>query len=749
MSFPSVALERHDQKRADRQATLSLSRHSPTSQGLHHSPHPGQSLAIPGPVGNLPPQPASSPSILAPAPQSLQELISHAANVLARCMAGGQHKHHDGESAGQGDNHGHTTASQGSPLKGHGLLGPSVRKVSKRAHRGDCVGADSRQDCRGKDTENSTNVLTVAVANTKNHRATSNDCKDGGWFSASATAPLVLARVASTSLALSSASDRAAASSASWVMGAAHPPACAPPASDLENTMPGGSSSHSFDSGVPKGKRGLSWGIHHHGGQRGRVIAEEGEEGDDVAAGSGRAGVSASHEGREFSSSMSMSSSSSPTVSSSSSKGQGKGLLPFLGSGGSRAGGHCGGPVAVFGDLASVTMAAFGDLASVTTAARGPPPPASAAAVRNKALVGAIAGGVAGAFTSAVLHPIDTIKTRLQVRGANKVYKHATDVMMQSVKQTGGLADLYRGLQAAVLGAGPSSALYFGTYELTKSALYQHLPPQLTAMVPPVAATLGNMVSSIILVPKELIKQRLQVGSADSALKVLLATVRTEGIGGLYVGYGPTLLRNLPSNVINFTVFEWLKALALSTTGRTSLPSWENFALGAISGASSAALTTPLDVVKTRLMTQVSPELIAATGGSKANAAAAAMAQGGYRGMIDTLRAIAKEEGFAGLTRGMPPRLLYSALFGAVGFFAFENCKAVIYKRQEQAARASAQRAKEKEAKAKAQAAAAAAAADADASGGALASPAAAAAKGSLPAAPVGAANTNAKVVSK
>jgi hypothetical protein len=65
----------------------------------------------------------------------------------------------------------------------------------------------------------------------------------------------------------------------------------------------------------------------------------------------------------------------------------------------------------------------------------------------------------------------------------------------------------------------------------------------------------GNITSSAILVPKEVIKQRMQAGMVGSAGEVFIRTIRTEGVGGLYAGYSAALLRNLPSNIISFSTF--------------------------------------------------------------------------------------------------------------------------------------------------------------------------------------------------
>jgi solute carrier family 25 S-adenosylmethionine transporter 26 len=119
-----------------------------------------------------------------------------------------------------------------------------------------------------------------------------------------------------------------------------------------------------------------------------------------------------------------------------------------------------------------------------------------------------------------------------------------------------GIAGFYRGLPAAVVGSVPSSAVYFGTYELGKELLLR-VPPfsENRLAVPPFAAAVGNLASSAFLVPKEVVKQRLQTGAAGTARAVFVNIVREEGVKGLYKGYSAALLRNVPSNVISFSTF--------------------------------------------------------------------------------------------------------------------------------------------------------------------------------------------------
>ncbi|KAG0601769.1 hypothetical protein M758_11G138200 [Ceratodon purpureus] len=300
----------------------------------------------------------------------------------------------------------------------------------------------------------------------------------------------------------------------------------------------------------------------------------------------------------------------------------------------------------------------------------------------ERAGISALAGGIAGGFTNATLHPIDTVKTKLQTKGASQLYSGPLDVVTKVLAKQG-IAGLYSGVQAAFVGSIISSSIYFGTYELGKG-VFTSIGNCPKTLVPPLAAALGNITSSAILVPKEVVKQRMQAGMVGSALDVFLQTIRSEGIGGLYAGYSAALLRNLPSNIISFSTFEYLKLAWLRDSEKTTLEPWQSVISGAAAGALSASLTTPLDVVKTRLMTQARKS-ISTTGISGVRAEAAARAQAiaayTYTGVASTLNQIWVEEGALGLTKGMGPRLFYSACFSALGFFAFETTRVIILKK--------------------------------------------------------------------
>lgn len=107
----------------------------------------------------------------------------------------------------------------------------------------------------------------------------------------------------------------------------------------------------------------------------------------------------------------------------------------------------------------------------------------------------------------------------------------------------------------------------------------------------------------LVRVPIEIAKQRRQtISSRTSSISILMEAYRTEGVRrGLYRGYGSTILREVPFAFIQFPIWEYLKANWTVNTGLELTPVAVAMC-GAVAGGIAAAITTPLDVAKTRIM---------------------------------------------------------------------------------------------------------------------------------------------------
>lgn len=99
----------------------------------------------------------------------------------------------------------------------------------------------------------------------------------------------------------------------------------------------------------------------------------------------------------------------------------------------------------------------------------------------------------------------------------------------------------------------------------------------------------------------EVVKQRAQVHKSPS-LEVFRTTLSTSGIRGFYRGYASTIMREIPFSLIQFPLWEFLKATRAKQTGKVKCNLLETMLCGSLAGGFSAFVTTPLDVIKTRIM---------------------------------------------------------------------------------------------------------------------------------------------------
>ncbi|KAI3974917.1 hypothetical protein MKX01_005028 [Papaver californicum] len=268
----------------------------------------------------------------------------------------------------------------------------------------------------------------------------------------------------------------------------------------------------------------------------------------------------------------------------------------------------------------------------------------------------AFAGALAGTFVSLCLHPVDTIKTVIQ---AQSTVQKPISGIVGSIISDRGVSGLYRGIASNVASSAPISAVYTFTYESVKAYLVPLLPQEYRSVSHCTAGGCASIATSFIFTPSERIKQQMQVSSQyRNCWTALVSILKHGGFPSLYAGWGAVLCRNIPHSVIKFYTYESLKQLFLSSTQSTYPNTFQTLICGGLAGSTAALFTTPFDVVKTRLQTQIPGSLRK------------------YDGVFHALSQIAKDEGLKGLYRGLTPRLIMYVTQGALFFASYECLKA-------------------------------------------------------------------------
>ncbi|GAB2273915.1 hypothetical protein Dimus_008686 [Dionaea muscipula] len=271
----------------------------------------------------------------------------------------------------------------------------------------------------------------------------------------------------------------------------------------------------------------------------------------------------------------------------------------------------------------------------------------------------AVSGALAGVFVSLCLHPVDTIKTVVQTCRANQLSLCSVG---QSIVSERGWIGLYRGITSKLASSAPISAIYTFTYEKVKGHMLPFLPEEYHSIAHCSAGCCASIATSFVFTPSERIKQQMQISSQyQNCWTAMVRIIEKGGLSSLYTGWGAILCRNIPHSVIKFYVYERLKQLVLSSQQPMSHPNTlQTLLCGGTAGCAAALFSTPFDVVKTRLQTQVP--------GSVSR----------YPSVLIALQEIRRDEGIKGLYRGLTPRLFMYISQGALFFTSYELFKGLI-----------------------------------------------------------------------
>ncbi|RPA91083.1 mitochondrial carrier [Choiromyces venosus 120613-1] len=151
------------------------------------------------------------------------------------------------------------------------------------------------------------------------------------------------------------------------------------------------------------------------------------------------------------------------------------------------------------------------------------------------------------------------------------------------------------------------------------------------------------------------------------------------GVRNLWRGYGTLVGRNLPFTAMQFPVFEALKKRLIPVGSRGV----KDVAVGAglsagIAGSIAAVLTTPIDVVKTRVMLSAGVKDT-----TKLEEVIEAKKQGRGSSVKDVVREVVKEEGFKGFWRGGALRGVWALVGSGLYLGSYEGAKVWLRNRRE------------------------------------------------------------------
>ncbi|XP_057763344.1 mitochondrial carnitine/acylcarnitine carrier-like protein [Arachis stenosperma] len=186
-----------------------------------------------------------------------------------------------------------------------------------------------------------------------------------------------------------------------------------------------------------------------------------------------------------------------------------------------------------------------------------------------------VCGAGAGVAVSILACPTELVKCRLQAQSALAGSGVATlavkyggpmDVARQVLRSEGGVKGLFKGLVPTMAREIPGNAAMFGVYEATKQLLAGGRDTSgLGRGSLVVAGGLAGASFWFMVYPTDVVKSVIQVddyknpkfsGTIDAFRKIRA----TEGVKGLYKGFGPAMARSVPANAACFLAYEMTRS---------------------------------------------------------------------------------------------------------------------------------------------------------------------------------------------
>ncbi|KAF0852365.1 mitochondrial solute carrier family 25 (mitochondrial aspartate/glutamate transporter) member 12/13 [Andalucia godoyi] len=267
------------------------------------------------------------------------------------------------------------------------------------------------------------------------------------------------------------------------------------------------------------------------------------------------------------------------------------------------------------------------------------------------------------------VYPFDTIKTKLQNERKVKADAAASGPRYNGLVSCGkyvmqheGVRGFYRGLGAQASGKGLEKGFQLFFVDMLRQAITG--PPSKSNYSIGTELFAGAVAGAIQVVttnPFELVKVRIQT-SQKSTLEVL----RDVGFKGLFSkGLSACLVRDVAFASLYFGIYAQYKVSVFGTprvsNAEMSLP--HLFVGGSLAGCISAWVTTPADVIKTRMQAEQK-------GISE------------YKTLVGSAARILREEGFTTFFRGAVPRMLRSAPQYGVMLLTYDWLQGIVQGKQ-------------------------------------------------------------------
>uniref|UniRef100_A0A7S2W7F8 Mitochondrial carrier protein n=1 Tax=Mucochytrium quahogii TaxID=96639 RepID=A0A7S2W7F8_9STRA len=280
---------------------------------------------------------------------------------------------------------------------------------------------------------------------------------------------------------------------------------------------------------------------------------------------------------------------------------------------------------------------------------------------------------VASGVAEVVTLPIDVAKVRLQVQtstgGSQSIEYRGMFDCLRKIQTHEGTPALWKGLYPALVRQCLYSSCSLVLYEpvrdfVVKSTGGANSDGSVSYTQRLWSGGLAGAISITIFNWTEVLKTRMQTSSESLAVRAVISQVyRADGLLGFWAGIKPNVMRTFLVNAAELGTYDQAKTMLVPHLGDNL---FAHLGASTVSGVCSALVSTPSDVIKTRLM----------------NAAGQATATK-YNGVADAFVKIYRNEGFGALYKGFVPICARKVVWCSTFFVLYEQLRAVANKKSE------------------------------------------------------------------
>jgi solute carrier family 25 oxoglutarate transporter 11 len=228
-----------------------------------------------------------------------------------------------------------------------------------------------------------------------------------------------------------------------------------------------------------------------------------------------------------------------------------------------------------------------------------------------------VVGGAAAMLASSCIHPIDLAKVRLQLYAVNNPGqpKPSISTMLGTMVRNDGIKSVYAGLSAALMRQAVYGTARIGLHRKFSNELQERNGGKpLTFLTKTLSGMASGSIAVCIGTPFDVSLVRMQSDSMKPAAErksythvfnAISRIAKEEGVGKLYSGLVPNVLRGMAMNVGMLACYDQAKEVVATYVTKESLtqpPSLTTQVLSSlIAGVTTSVCSLPFDLLKSRL----------------------------------------------------------------------------------------------------------------------------------------------------